>query len=129
MKKLLISIASSFNLHKKKDDANSEDSLIDTVMEATRALADALIDKTVNVTAVKRGSIKFQPSSIMHSDVESIVKDLTYKYAKFPNVVFPTTTLSDNGKDEEYYLTTISDEDTISVVINLTSGVIKLSKD
>jgi hypothetical protein len=118
MKELLVSISSA-----------GDESTIDSVMEATRAVSDALIERNVNVTAVLRGKIKFQPSSIMHSDIDSMVKELEYNYCKFSGIEFPTKKLSDNGKDEEYYLYTEIEDQKVVIVINITAGVINLTKD
>ena len=119
MKPILVCISSA---------AGSEHD-IDAVKEATQAVVTALQERSVNVTAVLRGKTKFQPSSIMNADVESMVKDLEYSYAKIPNVTYPTNKLSDNGKDEEYYLNAIFEEDKITVVINITAGLINIFKD
>ena len=118
MKPILVSISSA---------GQAED--IDAVKGATQAVVSALQERSVNVTGVLRGKIKFQPSSIMKADVESMVKDLEYSYAKIPNITYPTTKLSDNGKDEEYYLNAIFEEDRVTVIINITSGLITIFKD
>ena len=101
----------------------------EAVQATIKSIVEALQSRSVNVTGVSLSKIMFQPSSIMNGDIEFMVNELEYSYAKIPNVVYPTTVLSDNGKDEEFYLNALFEEQKISIIINMSSGVITVYED
>lgn len=101
----------------------------EAVQATIKSIVEALQNRSVNVTGVSLSKIMFQPSSIMNEDVEFMVNELEYSYTKIPNVVYPTTVLSDNGKDEEFYLNALFEEQKISIIINMSSGVITVYED
>ena len=122
MKHLMITISSS--------EGNEEDfDVAEAIKETINNLVTALQERSVTVYAVMQSKIKFYPSTIMREDVEYLVNELEYSYMKIPNVTYPTKILSDNGKDEEYYLNALFDEQKISVIINMSAGLITVSKD
>ena len=122
MKPLMITI-SAF------EDKDDEFEVNEAIKETINNLVTALQNRSVTVCAVLQSKIKFYPSTIMREDVEHLVNELEYSYMKIPNVTYPTTALSDTGKDEEYYLNALVDEHKISIIINMSAGLITISKD
>lgn len=106
---------------------NTQDEDIRT---ATNDLVNALHIRGVNVKSNKPGFVKFEPSSLMFSDIKFLTENLDYSYAKFANTTFPTTKLSDNGKDKEFYLNTLSkiSDTKLTIIINTSAGSISLKR-
>lgn len=121
MKTLYISISSS-SVSKSKE-----------LSEIAAKLSRRLRNRGVEVTATNQNRIKFKPNSLSAKDVDFLVNEYDYSYAKFRGVdKFPTPLFSSNGKDLEYYLMTLKDEfvegeakgNTVSIRINASSGEI-----
>lgn len=91
-------------------------------------LLEFLVNRGVVVTSVLPLKIMFQPSSLMKQDINALTKELDYSYAPIPNVTYPTKILSDNGKDDEYYLNTTLEDSKLVVVVNATKGIITFSE-
>ena len=115
MKKLLVTVSSG--------------TVSEAVRETINALVTALQERSVTLTGIMQSKITFQPSTIMKEDIDFMVNELEYSYAKIPNVTYPTTVMSDNGKDREYYLRAIVEEQKVSVIINVDAGLITVYED
>lgn len=122
MKKLLVCL-SSYKSNKQNRKT------VDSINETNKSLVKALQSRGVIIKSVMPNKIKFHNSTLMKDDVEYLVKNLEYNFNKIPGITYPTNKLSDNGKDEEYYLNGLFEGVKINVSINVTAGIISIFKD
>lgn len=82
-----------------------------------------LTKRGVSIRGITRNTVKFNPSTLMRKDIDYLIENLAFAHLKNQK---STKRLSDNGKDEEFYLTTVQEDQKFMVVINL-SGTITVN--
>lgn len=116
MKRLLISIS----------NANKSNT---SIQLATSNLLGFMNKNGITVRSIKNGLIKFDVTTIMKDDIEKLVNEYEYEYTKIPGIQYPTKELSLNGKDEEYYLTSVFDEEKVTAIFNMSQGYVEIVKE
>lgn len=82
------------------------------------------IGVAVNTRSMKE--IRFDPESMMISDIDSLINSFEYQRVELPNVEFPTSIFADNKTDKEVFISKLHDGFLVIFSLNLTAGTARI---
>lgn len=90
-------------------------SSVDNQRTVINEIVTTLNKRGVSIRGITKNIIKFTPATLMRKDIDCLIENLA-----FAKLIGPTTKkLSNSGKDEEIYLTTVHEDQKFMVVVNL----------